>query len=547
MSSKYGRPAMKPMSLKTFANTTVAVCMACAILFAGATIVLYSLVERVDAQIEAYERQSDPNVIAMTEVVGNLGFGGMIHAFKNYLLRGGDEMRVFDRSSGAILSNLGKLERQLGPDYEDEVDAIRSVVEEYRAQTVIVRDIRSLDSDVEGIDAVVKVDDTRAARAMADLNHRVIDGGPDTRWTTLFALCTALGYDGFIHHFKNFVLRKTPEYEAAARESADAAMAAIDRYRSFEVSRSEAIALDTLAATVRDFRANIDVAREMIDAGATAREIDARVALPKSAAFAAFEALGKEIQRHTRDRLADLHDTMALLKLGAVALAIVVCAGVLVFSIGLRWTIQKVAVAPAAAIADGLGRLADGETHVDLSEYASNTEIGQVAQASRRFREALVDNIRKGEDLRGLAAERDDMLHEKSRMVAERADIAHRLNHLSRWRDLREEELRRMHDDTEVVIAGVERGFFNLRMDEQYEDEALALLARDLNRLLAQIDSALSVIGDRPMAHSDAPVEPAEAAHAATLLRRSMAHALDTLNDAIEEVRREADTLRRST
>ncbi|MAM62400.1 MAG: hypothetical protein CMH11_13000 [Maritimibacter sp.] len=534
------------MSLKSYANATVAVCIVCAVLFAGATILLYSLVERVDGQIKAYERQSDPSVIALTDVVGDLGFGGMIHSFKNYLLRGGDEMRVFDRNTGAILTNLEKLERQLGPTYGGEIDAIRSMVREYEAQSEVVRDIRQLDSDIEGIDDVVRVDDTQAAVAMVALTTGVIEGGPETKWTTLFALRSALGYDGMIHQFKNFVLRKTPGYEAAARASADRALLAIDQYRGFPITPAEDVALADLAEAVATFRANIDVARDMIDAGAGAAEIDTAVLVPKESALSAFATLGQEIQRQTHAELVGLHQQMDLLKLGAVALAVLLCAGVAIFSLGLRWTIQRVAVAPAAAIAEGLGRLAEGETHVDLSAYANDTEIGQIARASRRFREALVDNIRKSEDLRGLNAERDDMLQEKSLMVAERADIASRLNDIAHWRNLREEELRRMHDDAEVVIAGIERGSFSLRLDDAYKDEALALLARDLNRILDEVEKSLIELHAPETGPAD-PVAPADAAQAATLLRRSMAHALDTLNEAIDEVRREADGLKRGT
>mgnify|MGYP000409771432 FL=1 len=224
---------MKPLTLKAFSNLTSVVCFVCAVAFAAASLGLYTLVGQLDRQIDMVERQSDPNVIAMNEIVGNLGFGGMIHAFKNHLLRGGEEIRVFDQSTGAILSNLDKLERQLGAAHEADIEAVRAMVEDYAAQIEVVRRIRAMDDQVEAIDRVVRVDDSHAAAALDNLRQAVIEDGESTKWKVLFELRRALGYDGMIHHFKNYVLRKSPDYETQARAAIDRALVALETYRSF--------------------------------------------------------------------------------------------------------------------------------------------------------------------------------------------------------------------------------------------------------------------------------------------------------------------------
>lgn len=537
---------MKPLTLKAFSNLTSVVCFVCAVAFAAASLGLYTLVGQLDRQIDMVERQSDPNVIAMNEIVGNLGFGGMIHAFKNHLLRGGEEIRVFDQSTGATLSNLDKLERQLGAAHEADIEAVRAMVEDYAAQIEVVRRIRAMDDQVEAIDRVVRVDDSHAAAALDNLRKAVIEDGESTKWKVLFELRRALGYDGMIHHFKNYVLRKSPDYETQARAAIDRALIALEAYRSFGVNETEAAALDDLAGVIVDFRVNLDIAAEMIAAGATAAELDAAVGVTKDAAYAAFITLGKQIQLEYRACLADLHAQMALLKQGAVAMALIVCLGVIGFSLGLHYVIERIVVRPAAAIAQGLGALAAGETHVDLSAYASDTEIGRIARASRRFREALVDNIRKSEDLRGLSLERDDMLREHARMVAERAEYTTKRAALERLRADEQEDLQNLRDAIGTVIENLENGIFNYRIDEVYEATHLGGLARDINRMLSRMDEAFRALAKAVVAGDQAlPGGPdPEDVRAATLMRESMTHALQTLNDAIEEVQRGAEMLR---
>ncbi len=537
---------MKPLTLKAFSNLTSVVCFVCAVAFAAASLGLYTLVGQLDRQIDMVERQSDPNVIAMNEIVGNLGFGGMIHAFKNHLLRGGEEIRVFDQSTGAILSNLDKLERQLGAAHEADIEAVRAMVEDYAAQIEVVRRIRAMDDQVEAIDRVVRVDDSHAAAALDNLRQAVIEDGESTKWKVLFELRRALGYDGMIHHFKNYVLRKSPDYETQARAAIDRALVALETYRSFGVNETEAAALDDLAGVIVDFRVNLDIAAEMIAAGAPAAELDAAVGVTKDAAYAAFITLGKQIQLEYRACLADLHAQMALLKQGAVAMALIVCLGVIGFSLGLHYVIERIVVRPAAAIAQGLGALAAGEPHVDLSAYASDTEIGRIARASRRFREALVDNIRKSEDLRGLSLERDDMLREHARMVAERAEYTTKRAALERLRADEQEDLQNLRDAIGTVIENLENGIFNYRIDEVYEATHLGGLARDINRMLSRVDEAFRALAKAVVAGDQAlPGGPdPEDVRAATLMRESMTHALQTLNDAIEEVQRGAEMLR---
>ncbi|MEC7761940.1 MAG: hypothetical protein VX874_08550 [Pseudomonadota bacterium] len=537
---------MKTPSLKRFADLTTAVCLICAVLFAGSSVYLYSLIDRVDRQIGIHERQSDPNVIAMNEIIANAGFGGMIHAFKNYLLRGGDELRVFDQSSGAMLSNLGKLERQLGPDYEDEIEAIESVVLEYQDQAEVIRSIRVLDDNAEGIDAVVMVDDTYATAAMGVLRSLIIEDGAPTKSTALHDIRRTLGYSGLVHHFKNFVLRKTPDYEAAARQAADRAETAIAVYRATGLNETEAECLEVVAQTVAQFRANIDVVRDMVDQGATAQEIDAVVLIPHQPAVDALNTLAKENQIASRAALAQLHETMALLRFGAILMTVLVCAGVLAFSFGLRWTIERVAVRPAAAIADGVSRIARGETHLDLSPWASDTEIGRIAAASRTFREALVDNIRKAEDLRGLSLERDDMLREHARMVAERAEYTTKRAALETLRAEEQDELQNLRDAIGTVVENLENGIFNYRIDEDYDALHLGGLARDINLMLRRVDDAFHAVAEAVVKDTELKFgEPSQAdAQAAAIMRESMAHALQTLSEAIDEVQRGAATLR---
>jgi serine phosphatase RsbU (regulator of sigma subunit) len=118
------------------------------------------------------------------------------------------------------------------------------------------------------------------------------------RSTLETALTASLGYGGMIHNFKNFILRKSPEFMERARGDLGAARFLIGRYGALGVDPSERKALDTIADTLKNYEKALGKASRLIVDQVEAMEIDRHVQIDDSHALKAITLLQKINEEH---------------------------------------------------------------------------------------------------------------------------------------------------------------------------------------------------------------------------------------------------------
>ena len=101
----------------------------------------------------------------------------------------------------------------------------------------------------------------------------------------------AFGYGGFIHNFKNYVLRRQDRYLMLAERDMQRLQVAIAGYRTLPLSSWEATALDNVAITAQDYTDVIDVARQHVARGSLPTAIDADAKVADELAIAALDNL----------------------------------------------------------------------------------------------------------------------------------------------------------------------------------------------------------------------------------------------------------------
>ena len=108
----------------------------------------------------------DQKVTVITKVFQHLGYGGAIHAFKNYLLRGKEADFIKARSE---IANVSAMIQELKDDSDFEIDdakaldRIQGVVEEYRTNLLRMRvDIESGEALGVNLDRKYKINDEKA-------------------------------------------------------------------------------------------------------------------------------------------------------------------------------------------------------------------------------------------------------------------------------------------------------------------------------------------------------------------------------------------------
>ncbi|MBE9562952.1 MAG: hypothetical protein IMF12_08840 [Proteobacteria bacterium] len=197
---------------------------------------------------------------AVTDMVRALGYGGAIHNFKNYVLRGKDKYnRKADTSFQTAQTAIQAFRNAEPTKMETAVlDDINQVIQLYRDALPIIQVMIGKKTAKE-IDAGVKISDGPAISGIAKLRK-------GHEWGALAEIEYALGYGCGIHQFKNYVLRGD-----ARREKAETC---------FTTAETAIKKLDGAAGVTRviaEYKAALATTAEMIDAGKTAEEIDGSV------------------------------------------------------------------------------------------------------------------------------------------------------------------------------------------------------------------------------------------------------------------------------
>lgn len=140
-----------------------------AILTSALLLIFYPTKNIQSAWLDSYEESAKTSLEA-TVLIGEVGYGGFIHHFKNYVLRREEPLlREAERSIEKSLLAIGALRDHLTDD--SILQPIEATVRKYQEMTQWVIDNEEIASDlsVMQLDEIVRVDDTEALNAISSL------------------------------------------------------------------------------------------------------------------------------------------------------------------------------------------------------------------------------------------------------------------------------------------------------------------------------------------------------------------------------------------
>lgn len=116
------------------------------------------------------------------------------------------------------------------------------------------------------------------------------------RQIQLAEIKSQFGYGGFIHNFKNHVLRGTQKFADRFEKNKNRMDQAFAAYEKLDISQEERSALSAVKDVAAKYAKAINTSVTMHQAGSSSQEIDKVVKIDDSPAFKAFEVLGKHVQ-----------------------------------------------------------------------------------------------------------------------------------------------------------------------------------------------------------------------------------------------------------
>ena len=339
-----------------------------------------------------------------------LGYGGMIHKFKNYILR--KDHRTYselEREIGRALNIISQYRTLSSKQAEHlALDDLQDAITNYQTSMEIARNAINEGKNSAEIDKLVKVDDTRAFRSLAILRNSITTDFPfyankNHKPVITFHLRAALGYGGAIHHFKNFVLRGDLKYHEEALARFDEVSDLINLYRQQKPSPAELAALDDIEHTARQYRDNLARVKELTAKGETIELIDSIVKVDDKAALRGLHLLDQSIVLTIEQRSKELTEKITHIQNKEQNFAYGLTAAMIILASFLLWTFFKKIIRPIRTIAQSMSHLAEGDINTPLPAYDTTTELGKMAGALSLFKEREIQRREATEEIRKLA------------------------------------------------------------------------------------------------------------------------------------------------
>jgi len=355
-----------------------------------ATSLVTQNVKQVDIGWRTFQQDRSEKARLTSSLRTSVGYGGMIHHFKNYVLRQNiDQMDKAQEHLGAA-NNLIEQYRVLGVSEQEVIalDDIQAVLENYSVALLSAKMLIQQHKTPIEIDRLIKVDDNYAFRGLEVLdkdleliNRSYGDAYIHTKTKDLTALKGVMGYGGMIHEFKNYVLRQDESRKDIVFNKISTAKKIIQTYKEHELSLAETIALEDIENTLNHYELALNNVFKFVNKQLTPRAIDQQVKVDDLKAIRGFIVLEREIARKITLKSQRISRQLAFsTQLGKrVTWAITV---LLIFTIIFSlWVLYSKLIKPLSELNRNMEMLAQGDLSLSIKGADKNNEIGDMAKS----------------------------------------------------------------------------------------------------------------------------------------------------------------------
>lgn len=407
------------VKIRTLALVVIAFVMASGAMFIGTSLTTRTDISESEHAWSAFRSQTEPKAGALSEIKRYIGYGGMVHQFKNYVLRK-DEQRIskVQTAVGGIMAALDQYAASNpSPREVEALNKIRQTALSYAAKLPVIGELVAEGKTSKEIDGLVKINDGPALEGIGILTSVIRsekpEGSAKSKTELQGEIRAALGYGGMVHQFKNFVLRQDGPRVEKVRANINSALVTIDAYLELPVLAVERQALLDIKAVVLQYSNGLNKAMELAADGTGPEQIDQAVKVDDSPALEGLQTLGAQIAKDTieagqvlTDNLNHVEDVARFTVWIAIATGLILAMLVYVVLFGQI-------IAPIRRVTSAMCVLSKGDLQVELPQETKN-EIGEMVVAVRIFKENAERNqaLEAEQDLQKVQAEekRKEML-----------------------------------------------------------------------------------------------------------------------------------------
>lgn len=492
------------MSLRTIGIALISCMVLFGIIIMGSLVVGVVKRAEVDVQWRVFADKSSPRAQALEFLTAELGYGGMIHNYKNYMLR--KDPKLVSRVRNALGASRMALEVYSHVDpSEVELKAIadlRATLDEYDESLTQSIKMLGTGASADVVSRFFYVDDTNAIEAIKTLREATLSQylvkDSHAKNEEIIDLRHALGYGGMIHNFKEFLILQTEDNATAFRNSVVEARKHLNDYRSLASSDAEAEAVSAIDSMITAYEANFPKIEAMAKAGASIPEIDQALRVDDQPALAGLKTIMTQLvvdKNAAKDTLLNTllgMRTLMTTMFGFVLLSIVVCCVVVGYVLFSR------VLNPINTLASVMENVSAGDLTSKTPFSERSDEIGKMASALDVFKTNLQRTHELEEQQRELEArqaeqrkaELDRLAGEFELTVGAIVDnVFSAASHMARNAD----GMHQVAETTDMEMKKITSSFQNSSGQSQTVTTAVEQLSAGAREMAAQIETTSSM------------------------------------------------------
>ena len=404
-----------------------------------------------------------------TALRSEIGFDGMIHAFKNYVLHHQaiykEQVTLHVFGAEAIIKQYSALE--LDQAERAALDDLLIVLNNYSKAVEQTESMISQSRPTPDIDKAVEVDDEPALRALQSLRAAIFPKDLTELTSTVSKsrldadLRAALGYGGMIHLYKNYLLRRENIPDSIANQAMvvgiqkyiQTSLDVIEQYQQSGITSAEKLALADIKGVVSQYQLKLNNISLLTQENVTTNDIVEMGKVDNTLAIRGLKILDREIFRQLNIQSQQVTETLRLVGIAIKVGKWTSIISVLIAMIMILWLLRFTVIKPVKQLISAMVRLADDQLDVEIPNYRHTNEIGQMVQSVSIFKRNMIAH----HDAEKKLALNNKLMEQK-------------LDEISKLRSLAEEQSRKslaLAEDMSEARFSTEKMMHQLQVDEK--------------------------------------------------------------------------------
>tara|TARA_R110002111_G_scaffold104641_2_gene162608 strand:- start:2782 stop:4518 length:1737 start_codon:yes stop_codon:yes gene_type:complete len=406
---------MNNLSLRQLSFIIFGLLLIMSMVFGYFTVNISQQVTQIQSSWTSFRSQHNEKARLLNIFYADLGYGGLIHNFKNFLLRKNfsDYINV-EQSLGSLQSELNQYKALISsPAEQVALNDLQLLIHNYQDKVEIIRKEITKNNSTANIDPMVKVDDSRGIRALHMLSNEIraeheFFNNEQNKPVLALAIRRELGFGGMIHNYKNYIIRKDEAYRVRALESITTLKSIISDYLALTTSIAEQTALEDIGFMLEKYEHGIDLIDQGIKSQLSAESIDTQVKIDDTFALRGLYSLDQDIIHQIDSKSKQLSLMLDNVSKSERTNGIIALISIAILALFLMWIFSRKIIQPVKNLSRIMLEMANGNIDVpieylDSQIHNDNTELRKMGSSLAVFKQNEIKRRHAEEEIRQMA------------------------------------------------------------------------------------------------------------------------------------------------